>query len=48
LIGTITIDEQEFEDYKSKYLDLYEKVKQDTQNKRLPYWWYWFWIRVNP
>jgi type I restriction enzyme R subunit len=23
----------EFEDYKSKYLDLYEKVKQDTQNK---------------
>jgi type I restriction enzyme R subunit len=30
----LPIDEQE--DYKSKYLDLYEKVKQDTQNKRLP------------
>jgi len=27
----ILIDEQEFEDYKSKYLDLYEKVKRDTQ-----------------
>jgi type I restriction enzyme R subunit len=25
------IDEQEFEDYKSKYLDLYEKVKRDSE-----------------
>jgi len=28
------IDEQEFEDYKSKYLDLYEKVKQDNQKQK--------------
>ena len=28
------IDEQEFEDYKSKYLDLYEKVKRDTQKQK--------------
>jgi type I restriction enzyme R subunit len=27
----LLIDEQEFEDYKSKYLDLYEKVKRDTE-----------------
>jgi type I restriction enzyme R subunit len=27
----IAIDEQEFEDYKSKYLDLYEKVKRDSE-----------------
>jgi type I restriction enzyme R subunit len=27
----LLIDEQEFEDYKSKYLDLYEKVKRDFQ-----------------
>lgn len=30
----LQIDEQEFEDYKSKYLDLYEKVKQDTQKQK--------------
>ncbi|MFT5646702.1 MAG: type I restriction enzyme R subunit, partial [Aureispira sp.] len=30
----LPIDEQEFEDYKSKYLDLYEKVKQDTQKQK--------------
>jgi type I restriction enzyme R subunit len=28
------IDEQEFEDYKSKYLDLYEKVKRDNEKKK--------------
>lgn len=28
------IDEQEFEYYKSKYLDLYEKVKRDTQKQK--------------
>jgi len=27
----LSIDEQEFEDYKGKYLDLYQKVKQDNQ-----------------
>lgn len=27
----LPIDEQEFEDYKSKYLDLYQKVKQESQ-----------------
>ncbi|NDP21986.1 MAG: type I restriction endonuclease subunit R [Paludibacter sp.] len=27
----IAIDEQEFEDYKSKYLDLYEKVKRESE-----------------
>lgn len=27
----LAIDEQEFEDYKGKYLDLYQKVKQDNQ-----------------
>jgi type I restriction enzyme R subunit len=30
----LPIDEQEFEDYKSKYLDLYEKVKQDAQKQK--------------
>ena len=30
----LPIDAQEFEDYKSKYLDLYEKVKQDTQKQK--------------
>jgi type I restriction enzyme R subunit len=24
-----------------------KKGKQDKKNKRLLYWWYWFWIRVN-
>jgi type I restriction enzyme R subunit len=28
------IDEQEFEDYKTKYLDLYDKVKRDTQKQK--------------
>ena len=28
------IDEQEFEDYKSKYLDLYDKVKRDAQKQK--------------
>jgi type I restriction enzyme R subunit len=28
------IDEQEFEDYKSKYLDLYEKVKRDNEKQK--------------
>lgn len=28
------IDEQEFEDYKSKYLDLYEKVKRDNEKHK--------------
>ena len=30
----IAIDEQEFEDYKSKYLDLYQKVKRDQQKQK--------------
>lgn len=30
----LLIDEQEFEDYKSKYLYLYEKVKRDTQKQK--------------
>lgn len=30
----LKIDEQEFEDYKSKYLDLYDKVKTDTQTQK--------------
>jgi type I restriction enzyme R subunit len=29
----LPIDEQEFEDYKGKYLDLYEKVKRDSQKQ---------------
>ncbi len=28
------IDEQEYEDYKAKYLDLYQKVKQDNQKEK--------------
>lgn len=31
----IEIDEQEFEDYKSKYLDLYDKVKQNTEREKV-------------
>jgi type I restriction enzyme R subunit len=31
----IDIDEQEFEDYKSKYLDLYDKVKSDGQKEKI-------------
>ena len=30
----LAIDEQEFEDYKSKYLDLYEKVKRDNEKQK--------------
>jgi type I restriction enzyme R subunit len=30
----LPLDEQEFEDYKGKYLDLYEKVKRDTQKEK--------------
>lgn len=30
----IEIDEQEFEDYKSKYLDLYERIKNDTTKQK--------------
>lgn len=30
----LRIDEQEFEDYKSKYLDLYEKVKRDNEKQK--------------
>jgi type I restriction enzyme R subunit len=32
--GDLHINEQEFEDYKSKYLDLYDKVKRDTQKQK--------------
>ena len=28
------IDEQEFEDYKAKYLDIYQKVKQDNEKQK--------------
>ncbi|QIH40284.1 type I restriction endonuclease subunit R [Flavobacterium sp. Sr18] len=28
------IDEQEYEDYKAKYLDIYQKVKQDTEKQK--------------
>ena len=31
----LPIDEQEFEDYKGKYLDLYDKVKRDTQKEKI-------------
>jgi len=31
----LPIDEQEFEDFKSKYLDLYEKVKRDNQKEKV-------------
>ncbi|SFG01509.1 type I restriction endonuclease subunit R [Neptunomonas qingdaonensis] len=30
----VKIDEQEFEDYKSKYLDLYDKVRTDNQTQK--------------
>jgi type I restriction enzyme R subunit len=30
----LAMSEQEFEDYKSKYLDLYDKVKSDTQKEK--------------
>ncbi|WP_281239574.1 type I restriction endonuclease subunit R [Flavobacterium praedii] len=30
----LLLDEQEFEDYKSKYLDLYEKVKRDNEKQK--------------
>ena len=30
----LLIDEQEFEDYKSKYLDLYEKVKRNNEKQK--------------
>ncbi len=30
----LAMDEQEFEDYKSKYLDLYDKVRSDTQKEK--------------
>jgi type I restriction enzyme R subunit len=30
----LLIDEQEFVDYKSKYLDLYEKVKRDNEKQK--------------
>jgi type I restriction enzyme R subunit len=30
----LTIDEQEYEDYKSKYLDLYDRIKQDTTKQK--------------
>jgi type I restriction enzyme R subunit len=30
----LEIDEQDFEDYKSKYLDLYEKVKRDKEKQK--------------
>lgn len=30
----LKMDEQEFEDYKSKYLDLYDKVKTDTKTQK--------------
>lgn len=31
----IELDEQDFEDYKSKYLDLYDKVKTDTSKEKV-------------
>ncbi len=31
----VRIDEQEFDDYKSKYLDLYDKVKTDTSKEKV-------------
>ena len=30
----LLIDEQEYEDYKAKYLDIYQKVKQDNQKQK--------------
>ncbi len=32
---TLEIDEQTFEDYKSKYLDIYRKVKTDNEKKKV-------------
>jgi type I restriction enzyme, R subunit len=32
--GTLPMNEQAFEDYKSKYLDLYDKVKSDHQKEK--------------
>jgi type I restriction enzyme R subunit len=29
------IDEQKYEDYKAKYLDIYQKVKQDTEKQKI-------------
>jgi len=31
----LPLDEQEFEDYKGKYLDVYEKVKRETQKEKV-------------
>jgi len=31
----LPLDEQEFEDYKGKYLDLYEKVKRESQKEKI-------------
>jgi type I restriction enzyme, R subunit len=31
----LSLDEQEFEDYKGKYLDLYEKVKRDAKKEKV-------------
>jgi type I restriction enzyme R subunit len=31
----LPLDEQEFEDYKGKYLDLYEKVKREAQKEKI-------------
>jgi type I restriction enzyme R subunit len=31
----LLLDEQEFEDYKGKYLDLYEKVKRESQKEKI-------------
>jgi type I restriction enzyme R subunit len=33
--GDLEMDEQQFEDYKSKYLDLYDKVKNDRQPEKV-------------
>ena len=33
--GDLAMDEQQFEDYKSKYLDLYDKVKSDHQKEKV-------------
>jgi type I restriction enzyme R subunit len=33
--GDLSMPEQQFEDYKSKYLDLYEKVKMDSQKEKV-------------
>ena len=31
----LSIDEQEFEDYKSKYLDIYDKVRTGTEKEKV-------------